>query len=103
MDGADTSVSSKPRSVFQELDEWIRRRLRMCLLKQWKRGKTKLRNMVALGIPELWAGCIAFSRKKSWRLSSTPQMSKALGLIYWRKLGLVASLVDRYYELLQSS
>ena len=93
---------AETRSVFQELDEWIRRRLRMCLLKQWKRCKTKLRNLVALGIPEQWAGCIAFSRKKYWRLANSPQINKALGLAYWRKLGLV-SLVDRYYELLQSS
>ena len=88
-------------SVFQELDEWIRRRLRMCLLKQWKLCKTKLHCLVALGIPEKWAGCIAFSRKKYWRLANTPQINKALGLAYWRKQGLVR-LVDRYYELLQS-
>jgi len=89
-------------SIFQELDEWIRRRLRMCLLKQWKRCKTKLRCLVALGIPEKWAGCIAFSRKKYWRLANTPQINKVLGLAYWQKQGLVR-LVDRYYELLQSS
>lgn len=89
-------------SVFQELDEWIRRRLRMCFLKQWKRCKTKLRNIVALGIQADWAGCIAFSRKKCWRLANTPQINKALGLAYWREQGLVR-LVDRYYELLQVS
>jgi len=85
-------------SVFQELDEWIRRRLRMCLLKQWKRGKTKLHNLVALGLPKDWAGCIAYSRKHQWRLANTPQIHKALGLAYWRKQGLV-TLVGRYYEL----
>jgi RNA-directed DNA polymerase len=58
--------------------------------------------MVALGITGKWAGCVAFSRKKYWRLAKTPQINKALGLAYWRKQGLV-SLVDRYYELLQSS
>lgn len=89
-------------SVLQELDEWIRRRLRMCLLKQWKRCKTKLRMMVALGINQDWAACIAFSRKKYWRLANTPQVNKALGLAYWREQGLVR-LVDRHYELLQSS
>jgi group II intron reverse transcriptase/maturase len=89
-------------SVFQELDEWIRRRLRMCLLKQWKRCKTRLRCLVALGIPQAWAGCVAFSRKGEWRLANSPQINKALGLAYWRKQGLV-SLVERYYELLQFS
>lgn len=88
-------------SIFQELDEWIRRRLRMCLLKQWKLCKTKLRNLVSLGIDEKWAGRIAFSRKRYWRLANTPQINKVLGLAYWRRQGLV-SLVERYYELLQT-
>ncbi len=82
------------RSVFQSLDEWIRRRLRMCLLKQWKKPKTKRRNLVALGIPNEWASLISRSRKGYWRLSNTPQLNKALGLPYWRTQGLV-SLVDR--------
>jgi RNA-directed DNA polymerase len=93
---------AETKSIFQEFDEWIRRRLRMCLLKQWKRCKTKLRNLVALGIPEKWAGCIAFSRKRYWRLANTPQVSKALGLAYWRNQGLI-TLVDRYYEMSVSS
>lgn len=88
-------------SIFQEFDEWIRRRLRMCLLKQWKQCKTKLRNLVALGIDRKWAGRIVCSRKMYWRLANTPQMNKALGLAYWREQGLV-SLVDRQCELLKS-
>ena len=89
-------------SIFQELDEWIRRRLRMCMIKQWKLCKTKLRNLVSLGIEAKWAGNIAFSRKRYWRLANTPQINKALGLKYWREKGLV-SLVDRHYGLLQIS
>jgi len=85
-------------SVFKKLDEWIRRRLRMCMLKQWKVCERKLRKLVALGIPEKWAGCIAYSRKKYWRLANTPQISKALSLAYWREQGLI-SLVERYYKL----
>ena len=85
---------AQTKSVFQELDEWIRRRMRMCLLKQWRRCKTKLSKLVNLGIPEKWAGCIAFSRKKYWRLANTPQVNKALGFKYWREQGLV-SLVER--------
>jgi RNA-directed DNA polymerase len=37
-------------STFQGLDEWIRRRLRMCLWKQWKKPKTKIKRLVSLGI-----------------------------------------------------
>lgn len=87
------------KSVLQKLDEWICRRLRMCLLKQWKRCKTKLTNLVNLGITKEWAGCIAFSRKQYWRLANTPQINKALGLAYWRERGLIR-LVDRHYGML---
>ena len=92
---------AEAKRVFQDLDEWIRRRLRMCLLKQWKRCKTKLRNLAKLGIPEDWGRCIALSRKKYWRLANTPQINKALGLAYWREQGLI-SLVDRNCKMLES-
>lgn len=92
---------AEARSIFQKLDEWIRRRLRMCLLKQWKRSKTKLRNLVALGIPEDWGKKIAYSRKQCWRLANTPQMSKALDLAYWRNQGLI-SLANRNRKMLES-
>ncbi|RPF41984.1 group II intron reverse transcriptase/maturase, partial [Thermodesulfitimonas autotrophica] len=85
-------------SVFQSLDEWIRRRLRMCLLKQWKKPRTKWRNLVVLGIPKGWARLVAGSRKGYWRLAISPQVSKALGLAYWRDQGLI-SLVEGYREL----
>jgi len=89
---------AQTRSIFEELDEWIRRRLRACLLKQWKKPKTKRRNLVVLGIEEKWAGCISGSRKSYWRLSNTPQVNKALGLAYWQEQVLI-SLVERYDKL----
>ncbi|SMB90695.1 group II intron reverse transcriptase/maturase [Thermanaeromonas toyohensis ToBE] len=86
------------RSTLEALDEWIRRRLRMCLLKQWRKPRTRRRNLVALGIPEDWASLISESRKGYWRLANTPQVNKALGLKYWKDQGLT-SLVERYLEL----
>lgn len=86
------------KSVFHAFDEWLRRRLRMCYLKQWKKPKTKKRKLVALGIASEWASLISGSRKGHWRLSKTPQINKALGLALWRKQGL-RSLVERYNEL----
>ena len=35
------------------LDRWIRRRLRMCLWKQWKRVRTRYRELRALGVPDI--------------------------------------------------
>jgi group II intron reverse transcriptase/maturase len=68
---------AQARNVFRELDEWIRRRLRMCFLKQWKKCKTKLANLIGLGIDRKWASRIAFSRKQHWRLSNTLARARA--------------------------
>jgi len=84
--------------LFSELDSWIRRRLRMCLFKQWKLCKTKLSNLIKLGIKKEEAIQIAYSRKNYWRLSHTPQLNRALNKKYWREQGLM-SILDVYYEL----
>ena len=89
---------AEAKEILDDLDKWIRRRLRMCLLKQWKRCKTKLRNMISRGLEESWAANIAYSRKKYWRLSKTAQMNKALDNAYWQEQGL-ENLVERYCNL----
>lgn len=84
-------------SIFERLDSWIRRRLRACHLKQWKRCKTKLNMLIKLGISVKWASRIAYSRKKYWRLSKTAQIHKALNKEYWENMGLI-SMSRRYQE-----
>lgn len=82
-------------SVYRDLDRWIRRRLRMCLLKQWKKPKTVRRNLVALGVPDWQARRLSSSRRAYWRLAKTPQMNRALDLAYWKAQGLL-SLMELY-------
>lgn len=84
-------------SVFEDLDGWIRHRLRACLLKQWKFPRTRRKNLVSLGIPDEWARNISGSRKGCWRLALSPQIKKALGLDYWRTQGLFG-LAENYYS-----
>jgi RNA-directed DNA polymerase len=83
------------RSIFAELDGWIRRRLRMCLWKNWKKPQTKIRNLIKLGIPEWKAYEWGNSRKGYWRVSNSPILSKALNNSYWSNQGL-KSLQKRY-------
>ncbi|KAF0195016.1 MAG: reverse transcriptase (RNA-dependent DNA polymerase) [Bacillota bacterium] len=83
------------RSVIESLDQWTRRRLRMCYLKQWKKPKSVYRNLVKLGLSADFARRISGSGKGYWRLSNTPQMNKALGLAFWANQGLL-SLVHLY-------
>jgi RNA-directed DNA polymerase len=54
-----------------ELDHWIRRRIRMCYWKQWRRARTKVRNLLALGTGKREAILTAISRKSHWHLSKT--------------------------------
>ena len=87
-------------SVFQSLDEWLRRRLRMCLWKQWKRVRTRYRELRALGLPERVVHQLANARKGPWRMAHGP-MNRALGIAYWEAQGLM-SLTARYQSIRQA-
>ncbi|WP_342556552.1 group II intron reverse transcriptase/maturase [Paenibacillus sp. FSL H8-0548] len=86
------------KSVFRELDAWTRRRLRMCVWKQWKQPKTKVRKLQSLGVPKQKAYEWGNSRKKYWRIASSPILDRSLNNQYWSSLGL-KSLTDRYNQL----
>ena len=82
-----------------ELDQWLRRRLRMCLWKQWKNPGTRLRNLRSLGVME-WVACkMAKSSLGPWAMSRI--MNNALTLSYWKRQGLM-SLLEHYGKLRQS-
>ena len=74
--------------VFGELDSWIRRRLRMLHLKQWKRGTTAYREMVARGLSSNAAASIAATLKSRWRMAGTSGMSIVFPNSYFDELGL---------------
>ncbi|ASA97441.1 group II intron reverse transcriptase/maturase [Anoxybacillus sp. FSL W8-0382] len=88
------------KSIFLELDKWIRRRLRMCLWKNWKKPKTKIRNLIQLGVPQWQAYEWGNTRKSYWRISNSPILHRTLGNSYWRNQGL-KSLEARYENLRQ--
>ena len=83
------------RKKALELDEWIRRRLRMCHWKQWKKIKTKHDNLVKLGVENHKAWEFANTRKGYWRTSNSPILATTLTNKYFEKLG-VQSLTKRY-------
>jgi RNA-directed DNA polymerase len=75
-------------SVLHQLDEWIRRRLRCFFWKQWKRGRTRFRELTARGVNRHLAARTAGSAHGVWRLSCSPALSIALSNRYFRSLGL---------------
>jgi len=80
---------------LQVVDENLRRRLRMCLWKQWKKPRTKHRNLVRLGIPDGRAWEYANTRKGYWRTAGSPILNCSLTNEYFAKMGL-QSLTQAY-------
>ncbi|MFS0689836.1 group II intron reverse transcriptase/maturase [Sporosarcina sp. 179-K 8C2 HS] len=89
-------------SVFVKFDSWIKRRLRMCIWKDWKKPCTKTRKLIGLGIPIGKAYEWGNSRKSYWRISKSPILHRTLGNSYWSSRGL-KSLISRYEALRQQS
>ncbi|WP_203331966.1 group II intron reverse transcriptase/maturase [Planococcus beigongshangi] len=85
-------------SVFKDLESWIRRRLRMCMWKDWKKPSTKVRKLIGMSIPKGKAYEWGNSRKSYWRISKSPVLHRALGNSYWSSQGL-KSLIARYETL----
>ena len=85
-------LADTPR-IFRSLDEWIRRRLRMVQLKQWKRGTTVYRALSARGVPRTPAQSAAAHAQRWWRTARHPGMSLALPNHELRRMG-VPSLAE---------
>ena len=83
------------RSRMKTLDEWIRRRLRACIWKQWKKIKTRHDNLVRLGIENRKAWEFANTRKGYWRISNSPILAATLTNKYFESIG-YKSLSQRY-------
>ncbi|MBM7645206.1 group II intron reverse transcriptase/maturase [Scopulibacillus daqui] len=82
-------------TIFKTLDGWIKRRLRMIRWKEWKKNKTKYKNLMKLGIKRGKAWEWANTRKAYWRIAKSPILHKALDDQYWVQQGL-ESLFYRY-------
>ena len=84
---------SEVKKVFEELDGWIRRKLRNIIWRQWKKPKTRYRNLKSRGISEDWARQTALGGHGPWFASGTKTMNIAFPKKFFDSLGLV-SLLD---------
>ena len=73
-----------------DLDEWIRRRLRMCYWKQWKRCRKRVGELLKLGVNERQAVLTALSRKGYWHLSRTMATQSGMTNLWLESQGLVS-------------
>lgn len=76
------------KTYASQIDSHIRRRLRACRWKEWKKTNTKHRNLKRLGISHNDAYKMANTRKGCWRSSNNPIVNRAMPNKYWAKLKL---------------
>lgn len=74
--------------VLQSLESWLRRRLRSVVWKQWKRGRTRFRELRKRGVRKDLAAKTAGSPQGPWRLANSPALSIALPNAYFAQFGL---------------
>jgi RNA-directed DNA polymerase len=73
-----------------ELDDWIRRRVRMCYWKQWRWARTKIRHLLELGVSLKTAIQHGVSSKSYWHMARTPAAQQALSNAWLKAQGLVS-------------
>lgn len=66
------------KTLLSDTDQWMRRRIRMIYWKQWKKIKTKHKELKRLGISEFKAWEYANTRKSYWRIANSPILSRSL-------------------------
>ena len=84
---------SEVKLVFEELDSWIRRKLRNMIWRQWKKPATRYRNLKSCGVQEDLARRAAWNGRGPWFVSGTRAMNFAFPKKFFDEQGLV-SLLD---------
>ena len=75
-------------SVLRSLEQWLRRRLRLVVWKQWKYGRVRFAELSKRGVSKDLAAQTAGSAHGPWRLSNSPALNIALPNAYFASLGL---------------
>jgi RNA-directed DNA polymerase len=81
---------TESRGILEELDGWVRRRLRSLLWRQWKRRTTKARKLRALGLDAERARLSASNGQGPWWNAGASHMNQALPAKYFTHKGLVS-------------
>jgi hypothetical protein len=66
------------KRILQSWDEWLRRRFRMYIWKQWKNPKTRVQSLQKLGIPDWQAYEWGNSRLGYWRIAGSPVLTRSI-------------------------
>ena len=84
---------AETRKVFEDLDQWLRRKLRCMEWRKWKKPRSRMRKLIALGLDRGRARESAFNGHGPWWNAGASHMNAALPTAYFRRMGLI-SLLD---------
>ena len=76
--------------ALDELDWWLRRRLRCLLWRQWKTPKTRERRLISLGLKPERAWKSSVNGRGPWWNSASKHMNQAVPTLYFAQMGLVS-------------
>jgi RNA-directed DNA polymerase len=80
------------KGVFEHLDEWLRRRLRLLLWRKWKKPRTRVKNLLRRGLEKARCLISAMNGRGPWWNSGASHMNQAFPKQYFDELGLVSFL-----------
>ncbi len=81
---------TRVKKIPEELDFWIRRKIRCILWRQMKRAKTRAKRMMKRGLKESRAWASATNGRGPWWNAGASHMNQSYPIAYFNKLGLVA-------------
>jgi RNA-directed DNA polymerase len=86
---------TQSKGILEELDGWVRRRLRCLLWRQWKRPRARQRHLRALGLDAERAWRSATNGRGAWWNAGASHLHHALPAAYFTHLGLVSLLREQ--------
>lgn len=66
------------KNNIEDINSWLYHRMRMCIWKQWKRPRTKIRNLMKMGVPMDLAWKAGNSRRGYWFTTHTVAINMAM-------------------------
>ncbi len=90
------------KGSFEALDEWLRRKLRCILWRQWKIPRTRVKKLRKLGLDADRAKISAYNGRGPWWNAGASHMNQAVPTRWLRRMGLV-SLLDEHWRLKSTS
>ncbi len=86
------------KGTFEDLDGWLRRKMRCILWRRWKKPRTRAANLMRRGLKEDRAWASASNGRGPWWNAGASHMNQAFRKAYFDRCGLL-SFIDLHRRL----